>query len=192
VGLVTVFYCLRFETSFTTRRATVEVFDPAATQNSQLRQSESYVTTDSQSASLSWNKVTIWGSRADSYYCQRVARLLMRGALSDKRTGVSFARVTVKCNKSVLSMYNLNLHAIKCMYIQHIQGQYSGSCPIISSSCYNSSLVTWLLIILVRSRVGAQHRKYIRFLATNVPYCCVRVSRALPCNVSILLLVICC
>jgi hypothetical protein len=34
VGLVTIFYCLRFETSLfiaSTRRATVEVFDPAST-----------------------------------------------------------------------------------------------------------------------------------------------------------------
>jgi hypothetical protein len=38
VGLATIFYCLRFETSFssppTTSRATVEVFDPASTQDS--------------------------------------------------------------------------------------------------------------------------------------------------------------
>jgi hypothetical protein len=37
VGLATIFYCLRFETSFssppTTRRATVEVFDPASTRD---------------------------------------------------------------------------------------------------------------------------------------------------------------
>jgi hypothetical protein len=34
VGLPTMFYCLRFETSlFTTRRATVKVFDPASTQD---------------------------------------------------------------------------------------------------------------------------------------------------------------
>jgi hypothetical protein len=37
VGLVAIFYCLRFETSFpslpTTRRATVEVFEPASTSN---------------------------------------------------------------------------------------------------------------------------------------------------------------
>jgi hypothetical protein len=37
VGLATIFYCFRFETSFssppTTRRATVEVFDPASTRD---------------------------------------------------------------------------------------------------------------------------------------------------------------
>jgi hypothetical protein len=45
-------------------------------------QSESYVTTDGQSASLSWNKAPIWGMRLDFYYCQTVAGLLMWGALS--------------------------------------------------------------------------------------------------------------
>jgi hypothetical protein len=52
--------------------------------------SESYITTDGQSASLSWNKASIWGLRPDFYYCQTVAGLLMWGALSDERTGLSF------------------------------------------------------------------------------------------------------
>jgi hypothetical protein len=49
-------------------------------------ESESYVTTDSQSASLSWNKAPIWALRPDFYYCRTVAGLLMWGTLSDKRT----------------------------------------------------------------------------------------------------------
>jgi hypothetical protein len=44
-----------------------------------------------QSASPSWNKAPIWGSRPDLYYCETVTGLLMRGTLSDERTGVSFA-----------------------------------------------------------------------------------------------------
>jgi hypothetical protein len=51
---------------------------------------ESHVTTDGQSASLSWNKAPIWGLRPDFHYCQTVAGLLMWGALSDERTGLSF------------------------------------------------------------------------------------------------------
>jgi hypothetical protein len=50
---------------------------------------ESYVTTDGQSASLSWNKAPIWSLRPDLYYCPSVAGLLMWGALSDERTGLS-------------------------------------------------------------------------------------------------------
>jgi hypothetical protein len=40
-------------------------------------ESESYNTTDGQSASLSWNKAPIWGLRPDFYYCQTVAGLLI-------------------------------------------------------------------------------------------------------------------
>jgi hypothetical protein len=57
--------------------------------------SEFYVTTDGQSVSLSWNKAPIWGLRSYFYYCHTVACLLMWGALSDERTGLSFTIVTV-------------------------------------------------------------------------------------------------
>jgi hypothetical protein len=43
-----------------------------------------------QSANLSWNKSPIWGLRPDYYSCQTVAGLLLWGALSDERTGLSF------------------------------------------------------------------------------------------------------
>jgi hypothetical protein len=55
-----------------------------------LNESESYVTTDGQSASLSWNKAPIWGLWPDFYYCQTVAGLLIWGGLSDERTGLCF------------------------------------------------------------------------------------------------------
>jgi hypothetical protein len=51
-----------------------------------LAESESYITTDGESASLSWNKGLIWGLRPDFYYCQTVAALPMWGSLSDERT----------------------------------------------------------------------------------------------------------
>jgi hypothetical protein len=53
-------------------------------------ESEFYVTTDGQPASLSWNKAPIRGLRPNFYYCQTVAGLFMLGALSDERTGLSF------------------------------------------------------------------------------------------------------
>jgi hypothetical protein len=52
-------------------------------------ESESDITNDGQSASLSWNKTPIWGLPRDFYYCQTVAGLLIWGALSDERTGLS-------------------------------------------------------------------------------------------------------
>jgi hypothetical protein len=33
-----------------------------------------------------------------------------------------------------------------------VQAQYSRSCPIISSSCYNSSLVTWTVVCLTAAK----------------------------------------
>jgi hypothetical protein len=54
-------------------------------------ESESYVTTNSQSASLSWNKAPIWSLRPDFYYCLTVAGLLIWGAISDERTGRFFS-----------------------------------------------------------------------------------------------------
>jgi hypothetical protein len=56
--------------------------------------SESYVTTDGQSASLSWNKAPIWGLRPDLDYCLTVAGLLIWGALSNERAGLLFAIAT--------------------------------------------------------------------------------------------------
>jgi hypothetical protein len=48
------------------------------------------LTTDGQSASLYWNKAPIWGLGPDLYYRLTVAGLLIWGALSDERTGLSF------------------------------------------------------------------------------------------------------
>jgi hypothetical protein len=56
-------------------------------------ESESYATTDCQSASLSWNKAPIWGLRPDFNYCLTAAGFLIWGVLSDERTGLSFAPV---------------------------------------------------------------------------------------------------
>jgi hypothetical protein len=64
----------------------------------------SYITTDGQSASLSWNKAPIWGFRPDFYYCQTIAGLLMSGTLSDERSGLSFTMHNVQ--------YICILHAI--------------------------------------------------------------------------------
>jgi hypothetical protein len=81
----------------TTRRVTVEVFNPASTPEYSTHlsafcqsHSQSYVTTDGQLDSQSWNKVPIWGLRSDFYYCQTIAGLLKWGAVSDKRTDLSF------------------------------------------------------------------------------------------------------
>jgi hypothetical protein len=63
-------------------------------------QSQSYVTTDGQPASLSWNKAPIWGLRPDLDYCLTIAGLLIWGALSDERTGLSCAIATGPCQRN--------------------------------------------------------------------------------------------
>jgi hypothetical protein len=51
---------------------------------------ESYVTTDGQSTSMSWNKAPLWGLGPDFHYCQTVAGFMIWGALFDEGTGLSF------------------------------------------------------------------------------------------------------
>jgi hypothetical protein len=63
-------------------------------------QSQSYGTTDGQSASLSCCQAPIWGLRPDFYYCQTVAGLLMWGALSDERMGLPFTIAAGPCQSS--------------------------------------------------------------------------------------------
>jgi hypothetical protein len=72
-----------------------------------LSESESYVTTDGQSTSLSWYKAPIRGLRPDFYcrteYARRltVTFLVPWGALSDERTGLSFVCAAGPCQRSL-------------------------------------------------------------------------------------------
>jgi hypothetical protein len=66
-------------------------------------QSQSYVTTDGQSASLSWNKAPTWGLRPDLYFCMTVAGFLKWGALSLTRGRVCRLTVTVSSNNCAVS-----------------------------------------------------------------------------------------
>jgi hypothetical protein len=48
------------------------------------------LTTDGQSASVSWNKAPVWGLRPDFYYCQTVVGLLMWGARSEEDRSIVY------------------------------------------------------------------------------------------------------
>jgi hypothetical protein len=80
----------------------------------------------------------------------------MWGALSDERTGLSFDRLS--SNKFLVSMYNLHFTSyymyVYTTYIRHlpVQAQYSTPRPIISSSCYNSSLFTSTVVWLTADK----------------------------------------
>jgi hypothetical protein len=72
-------------------------------------QSQSYVTTDGQSAHLGLKTRSLLLS--DGYRLFGVVTVtgfLVSGALSDERTGLSFARVTVRSSTSFVSMHNLH------------------------------------------------------------------------------------
>jgi hypothetical protein len=70
-------------------------------------ESESYVTTDGQSASLSWYKAPIWGLRPDFYFRTEygirltVTFLISWDALSDERTCLSFVCAAGPCQSSL-------------------------------------------------------------------------------------------
>jgi hypothetical protein len=66
---------------------------------------ESYITTDGLSVSLSWNKAPIWGIRPDFYYCEIIVGLLMWGALSDERTGLSFTTAPGPRQRSLVTIF---------------------------------------------------------------------------------------
>jgi hypothetical protein len=74
-----------------------------------------------QSVSLSWNRAPIRDLRPDLFYYQTVADLLMWGAVSDQKTGLSISRVTVSSNMTVISVYNI-WFTWYLMYVQYIQG----------------------------------------------------------------------
>jgi hypothetical protein len=97
--------------------------------------------------------VLVW---LDTTSCLTITVLSIWGALSDERTGLSFTRVTVSSNKSLVSMHSTLTSYILlkvCIYYIYtrplsVQAQYSRSCPIFSRSRYNGTLVTWTAVCL--------------------------------------------
>jgi hypothetical protein len=66
-------------------------------------QSQSHVTTDDQSASLSWNKTPIWGLRPDFHYCQTIAGLLIQ----------SVSHITTDGQSASLSWYQAPIWGLR-------------------------------------------------------------------------------
>jgi hypothetical protein len=108
----------------------MEVFAPATTRghsNYQVKVKVKIVTTDCQSGSLSWDRAPIWDLRPDLYYCMIFACFFKWDVLSDERTGLSLARVTDSCNKSVVCILIYRLHIIKYIYNIYKASVSSGS-----------------------------------------------------------------
>jgi hypothetical protein len=116
--------------------------------SNQVKVKVSYVTTDGQSASLSWRQAPIWDLRPDFFFCVTVAGLLMWGSLSDEGTGLSFTMCNVQ--------YIYILHAMTRMYIQYTGSEqqimpYLLCAPVISSrrTEYRSPSQTFPLLLSV-------------------------------------------
>jgi hypothetical protein len=170
VALTTMFYCLRFETSLFVACYDSQGHDGGIRTPPPHRYAPSLVKvkvkvkvmlrpTVNRPLCLGTKHPPIWGLRPDVKYCQRVAGLLMWGALSNERTGLSFARVIVRSNKSVCTVYIL--HVIKCMYIQHIQGlcqstlstaDHAPSLAAPATTAIESGRVTWTVVCLTAAK----------------------------------------
>jgi hypothetical protein len=94
VGLVIIFYCLRFETSLSFASYDSQGYGGGIrpclhTGYVNIRVKVMLRPTVSRPP-LSWCQASIWGLRPDIYFCQTVAGLLLWCALSDERTGLPF------------------------------------------------------------------------------------------------------
>jgi hypothetical protein len=76
----------------------------------QTIESESYVTTEGQSANLSWNKASICGLRPDFYYCQPVEGLMHNKIKERRRSVVLYVTLLSFMSWSVLD------HKIRFQY----------------------------------------------------------------------------
>jgi hypothetical protein len=112
--------------------------------------SESYITTDDQSASLSCNKAPIWDLWSDFYYCQTVDGLSMWGTLYDEWTGLSF---TIADGFSPAQSF-LGTSTVRLVTIFYCS-RFETSLFIASydSQCYDGGIRTHLYTRLIKAKV---------------------------------------
>jgi hypothetical protein len=137
-------------------------------------QSQSHITTDSQSASQSWCQAPS-GAQDQIFVTVRHLRFSsMWGALSDEATGLSFVVVIVSSTwhlylqvyfvfilqsfiKSLIPcgyiLFTVLYVTLVYMYVQYMQSLCqcrlgTAGCARTRSSCYNSCLVTWTVVHL--------------------------------------------
>jgi hypothetical protein len=131
-------------------------------------ESDSCVSTDGHSATVSWNKAPIWGLGPDFYYCQTVAGSLMWGALSDERKGLSF---TITAGPRQPSHSRVRVPCDSRPYFTVSDSRLPFSSPPTTrramvevfdpaSSCYKQTLVT-------KPRQGP-HRRHLLVLGMRV------------------------
>jgi hypothetical protein len=121
--------------------------------------------TDGQSAGLSWCQARIWGLRPDFYYCHTVTFLLMWGALSDKRTGLSFT-IAAGPHQRIHSLarapwvsrpyYTVSDSSLSFVAFYDLQGYGGGIRPRL----HTGQLVSLILELVIIFRHGS-HRKHV-------------------------------
>jgi hypothetical protein len=79
----------------------------------------------------------IWSSWPDFNYCLTVTVLSLWGALSDERTSLVYIQLLLVNKTCICTIYTWPLSVLT---------EDSRSCPILSSSHYNGSLVTWTVV----------------------------------------------
>jgi hypothetical protein len=90
------------------------------------------LTTDVQSASVSWCQAPIWGPRPDFYYCQTVEGLFIWGALSDKRMGLPFTIAAGLASAVILGSKSRGTHDILLSQIRD-SSNLAGQVPVFIS-----------------------------------------------------------
>jgi hypothetical protein len=158
-------------------------------------QSQTYVTTSGQSASLSWCRAPIWGLRPDFYCCQTVASVLMWDALSDERMVCRLQLLLVLATAVILGSESrgtrdhillsqirdfpvlvsprnreaLLYHRVPLFIVFYDAQDYSGG-------IWTRIHAGWILCYkLSASYIGSApstHRKHINCSASDILYCC--------------------
>jgi hypothetical protein len=142
---------LAFSPPSTTRRVMVEVFDPASV-------FESYVTTDGQSASLSWNKAPIWGLRPDFITVRQLrvgwygAFSLTRGLVCRLQLLLAFARAGILGSEFRGTREHILLSQIRdfpfCRLLR-LSGEYSSCFSIFGRPCTEHLIQRLFLVFVV-------------------------------------------
>jgi hypothetical protein len=117
------------------------------------------------------------GAQGKIFISVRELQLCWCGALSPTRVG----SVDCQSQSAVISLLSVCtiyiLHVIKCntTYTRpsSVQAQYSRPCSIISSSCYNSSLVTWKVACLTAAKFEPLIFPVSGFALSNVANICI-------------------
>jgi hypothetical protein len=137
----------------------------AALPSGVVKSSQSYITTDGQPVSLSWNKALIWGLRPDLDYCLTVAGLLVWGALSDECvfqiSVYKYRYVSFMCSNVFL--FSLFVFIVSVMIshacsVFNIWFEYLDLPLLLLTACICSLYLVWNVILVFPMYFNGQFR----------------------------------